>query len=133
MSYRDEGKPVQPTPYWKYFLKSLIVLLILALLISMLWGVLTSKDENLLRGVLIGVGVVSFLVYGGYWIYIIVHETRIRKGLSYGTDEQNTLKKKRLAILKAHKIQAKARGENLSKEEIEDINSGKYDNEVSNG
>ena len=51
MSYRDEGKPVQPTPYWKYFLKSLIVLLILALLISMLWGVLTSKDENLLRGV----------------------------------------------------------------------------------
>ncbi len=133
MSYRDEGKPVQPTPYWKYFLKSLIVLLILALLISMLWGVLTSKDENLLRGVLIGVGVVSFLVYGGYWIYIIVHETRIRKGLSYGTDEQNTLKKKRLAILKAHKIQAKVRGEKLSKEEIEDINSGKYDNEVSNG
>lgn len=133
MSYRDEGKPVQPTPYWKYFLKSLIVLLILALLISMLWGVLTSKDENLLRGVLIGVGVVSFLVYGGYWIYIIVHETRIRKGLSYGTDEQNTLKKKRLAILKAHKIQTKARGEKLSKEEIEDINSGKYDNEVSNG
>lgn len=133
MSYRDEGKPVQPTPYWKYFLKSLIVLLILALLISMLWGVLTSKDENLLRGVLIGVGVVSFLVYGGYWIYIIVHETRIRKGLSYGTDEQNTLKKKRLAILKAHKIQVKARGEKLSKEEIEDINSGKYDNEVSNG
>lgn len=133
MSYRDEGKPVQPTPYWKYFLKSLIVLLILALLISMLWGVLTSKDENLLRGVLIGVGVVSFLVYGGYWIYIIVHETRIRKGLSYGTDEQNTLKKKRLAILKAHKIQAKTRGEKLSKEEIEDINSGKYDNEVSNG
>lgn len=133
MSYRDEGKPVQPTPYWKYFLKSLIVLLILALLISMLWGVLTSKDENLLRGVLIGVGVVSFLVYGGYWIYIIVHETRIRKGLSYGTDEQNTLKKKRLAILKAHKIQEKARGEKLSKEEIEDINSGKYDNEVSNG
>ena len=133
MSYRDEGKPVQPTPYWKDFLKSLIVLLILALLISMLWGVLTSKDENLLRGVLIGVGVVSFLVYGGYWIYIIVHETRIRKGLSYGTDEQNTLKKKRLAILKAHKIQAKARGEKLSKEEIEDINSGKYDNEVSNG
>lgn len=133
MSYRDEGKPVQPTPYWKYFLKSLIVLLILALLISMLWGVLTSKDENLLRGVLIGVGVVSFLVYGGYWIYIIVHETRIRKGLSYGTDEQNTLKKKRLAILKAYKIQAKARGEKLSKEEIEDINSGKYDNEVSNG
>ena len=118
MSYRDEGKPVQPTPYWKYFLKSLIVLLILALLISMLWGVLTSKDENLLRGVLIGVGVVSFLVYGGYWIYIIVHETRIRKGL---------------AILKAHKIQAKARGDKLSKEEIEDINSGKYDNEVSNG
>lgn len=133
MSYRDEGKPVQPTPYWKYFLKSLIVLLILALLISMLWGVLTSKDENLLRGVLIGVGVVSFLVYGGYWIYIIVHETRIRKGLSYGTDEQNTLKKKRLAILKAHKTQAKARGEKLNKEEIEDINSGKYDNEVSNG
>lgn len=133
MSYRDEGKPVQPTPYWKYFLKSLIVLLILALLISMFWGVLTSKDENLLRGVLIGVGVVSFLVYGGYWIYIIVHETRIRKGLSYGTDEQNTLKKKRLAILKAHKTQAKARGEKLSKEEIEDINSGKYDNEVSNG
>lgn len=133
MSYKDEGKPVQPTPYWKYFLKSLIVLLILALLISMLWGVLTSKDENLLRGVLIGVGVVSFLVYGGYWIYIIVHETRIRKGLSYGTDEQNTLKKKRLAILKAHKIQAKVRGEKLSKEEIEDINSGKYDNEVSNG
>ena len=133
MSYRDEGKPVQPTPYWKYFLKSLIVLLILALLISMHWGVLTSKDENLLRGVLIGVGVVSFLVYGGYWIYIIAHETRIRKGLSYGTDEQNTLKKKRLAILKAHKIQAKARGEKLSKEEIEDINSGKYDNEVSNG
>lgn len=133
MSYRDEGKPVQPTPYWKYFLKSLIVLLILALLISMLWGVLTSKDENLLRGVLIGVGVVSFLVYGGYWIYIIVHETRIRKGLSYGTDEQNTLKKKRLAILKAHKIQAKARGEKSSKEEIEDISSGKYDNEVSNG
>lgn len=133
MSYRDEGKPVQPTPYWKYFLKSLIVLLILALLISMLWGVLTSKDENLLRGVLIGVGVVSFLVYGGYWIYIIVHETRIRKGLSYGTDEQNTLKKKRLAILKAHKIQAKARGEKLCKEEIEDISSGKYDNEVSNG
>ena len=133
MSYRDEGKPVQPTPYWKYFLKSLIVLLILALLISMLWGVLTSKDENLLRGVLIGVGVVSFLVYGGYWIYIIVHETRIRKGLSYGTDEQNALKKKRLAILKAHKIQAKARGEKLNKEEIEDINSGKYDNEVSNG
>lgn len=133
MSYRDEGNPVQPTPYWKYFLKSLIVLLILALLISMLWGVLTSKDENLLRGVLIGVGVVSFLVYGGYWIYIIVHETRIRKGLSYGTDEQNTLKKKRLAILKAHKIQTKARGEKLSKEEIEDINSGKYDNEVSNG
>lgn len=133
MSYRDEGKPVQPTPYWKYFLKSLIVLLILALLISMLWGVLTSKDENLLRGVLIGVGVVSFLVYGGYWIYIIVHETRIRKGLSYGTDEQNTLKKKRLAILKDHKIQAKVRGEKLSKEEIEDINSGKYDNEVSNG
>mgnify|MGYP007023650423 FL=1 len=133
MSYRDEGKPVQPTPYWKYFLKSLIVLLILALLISMLWGVLTSKDENLLRGVLIGVGVVSFLVYGGYWIYIIVHETRIRKGLSYGTDEQNTLKKKRLAILKAHKIQAKVRGDKLSKEEIEDINSGKYDNEVSNG
>lgn len=133
MSYRDEGKPVQPTPYWKYFLKSLIVLLILALLISMLWGVLTSKDENLLSGVLIGVGVVSFLVYGGYWIYIIVHETRIRKGLSYGTDEQNTLKKKRLAILKAHKIQAKVRGEKLSKEEIEDINSGKYDNEVSNG
>ena len=133
MSYRDEGKPVQPTPYWKYFLKSLIVLLILALLISMLWGVLTSKDENLLRGVLIGVGVVSFLENGGYWIYIIVHETRIRKGLSYGTDEQNTLKKKRLAILKAHKIQAKVRGEKLSKEEIEDINSGKYDNEVSNG
>lgn len=133
MSYKDEGKPVQPTPYWKYFLKSLIVLLILALLISMLWGVLTSKDENLLRGVLIGVGVVSFLVYGGYWIYIIVHETRIRKGLSYGTDEQNALKKKRLAILKAHKIQAKARGKKLSKEEIEDINSGKYDNEVSNG
>ena len=133
MSYRDEGKPVQPTPYCKYFLKSLIVLLILALLISMLWGVLTSKDENLLRGVLIGVGVVSFLVYGGYWIYIIVHETRIRKGLSYGTDEQNTLKKKRLAILKAHNIQAKARGEKLSKEEIEDISSGKYDNEVSNG
>lgn len=133
MSYRDEGKPVQPTPYWKYFLKSLIVLLILALLISMIWGVLTSKDENLLRGVLIGVGVVSSLVYGGYWIYIIVHETRIRKGLSYGTDEQNTLKKKRLAILKAHKIQAKAIGEKLSKEEIEDISSGKYDNEVSNG
>lgn len=96
MSYRDEGKPVQPTPYWKYFLKSLIVLLILALLISMLWGVLTSKDENLLRGVLIGVGVVSFLVYGGYWIYIIVHETRIRKGLSYGTDEQSTLKRRDL-------------------------------------
>ena len=91
------------------------------------------KDENLLRGVLIGVGVVSFLVYGGYWIYIIVHETRIRKGFSYGSDEQNTLKKKRLAILKAHKIQAKARGEKLSKEEIEDISSGKYDNEVSNG
>lgn len=96
MSYRDEGKPVQPTPYWKYFLKSLIVLLILALLISMLWGVLTSKDENLLRGVLIGVGVVSFLVYGGYWIYIIVHETRIRKGLLMELMNKTHLKRRDL-------------------------------------
>lgn len=127
---RIDTDSLKPTPYWKYFVRSLILLLVLSLVIAMMYGFLLSSDKNLLHGVLIGIGVVSFVVYVGYWIYIIIHETTIRKGLSYGTSKENDLKAKRIAILKAHKAQAKARGETLSKEEIEDINQGKYDNEV---
>lgn len=127
---RIDTDSLKPTPYWKYFVRSLILLLVLSLVIAMMYGFLLSSNKNLLHGVLIGIGVVSFVVYVGYWIYIIIHETTIRKGLSYGTSKENDLKAKRIAILKAHKAQAKARGETLSKEEIEDINQGKYDNEV---
>lgn len=127
---RINADSLKPTPYWKYFLRSLIILLILAMVIAMMSMFLNNSDQNFLHGVLIAIGIVSAIVYLGYWIYIVIHETALRKGLSYGTSKENELKAKRIAILKAHKAQAKARGETLSKEEIESINSGKYDNEV---
>lgn len=127
---RINADSLKPTPYWKYFLRSLIILLILAMIIAMMYMFLNNSDQNFLHGVLIAIGIVSAIVYLGYWVYIVIHETALRKGLSYGTSKENELKAKRIAILKAHKAQAKARGETLSKEEIESINSGKYDNEV---
>lgn len=127
---RINADSLKPTPYWKYFLRSLIILLILAMVIAMMYMFLNNSDQNFLHGVLIAIGIVSAIIYLGYWIYIVIHETALRKGLSYGTSKENELKAKRIAILKAHKAQAKARGETLSKEEIESINSGKYDNEV---
>lgn len=127
---RINADSLKPTPYWKYFLRSLIILLILAMIIAMMYMFLNNSDQNFLHGVLIAIGIVSAIIYLGYWIYIVIHETALRKGLSYGTSKENELKAKRIAILKAHKAQAKARGETLSKEEIESINSGKYDNEV---
>lgn len=118
------------TSYWTYFLRSLILLLVDAILLGVLYGILASSDTKVLHGTLIGVGVFAGVSYISYWIYMIVHETRIRKGLSYGTSHEDRLKRKRLDILKSHKFTAKAKGERISKQEAEDIMNGKYDNEV---
>lgn len=129
MSYRNDNDSLEPTSYWKYFLRSLIVILILVLLTGMMYGFTAGSDEVQMI-VLIVFCSFSGVCYLSYWIYIIIHETRIRKGLSYGTGEVNDIKRMRLAILKAHKAQAKANGQKLSVEEIEDIKNGKFDKEV---
>lgn len=129
MSYKNDNDSLQPTSYWKYFLRSLVVILILALLTGMMYG-FTNGSDKVQMIVLIVFSSFSGACYLAYWIYIIIHETKIRKGLSYGTGEENDIKRMRLAILKAHKAQAKANGQKLSEEEIEDIKNGKHDKEV---
>lgn len=132
MGYRNNDmQGLKPTSYRTYFLRSLVLLLVLALVIAMMYGFLSSGDENLLRGVLIGLGVFSFLAFSGYWVYIVLRETNIRRALSSPDDASpKALRKKRLAILKAYRAQAKARGERLTDEVVEDIRRGKYDSEA---
>lgn len=129
MNYENNNS-LKPTSYWKYFLKSLVVLLILCIVLGLMWGFVYSSDAKLKRNVLIIFGVVAICLYIAFWIYIIIHETNIRKSLNSKNSEENSLKDKRLAILSAHKAQAKALGVKLTKQEIEDIKTGKYDNEV---
>lgn len=129
MSYRNDNDSLEPTSYWVYFLRSLIVLLILALLTGMMYG-FTAGDDNVQRVVVIVFVSMSIAVYVAYWIYMIIHETKIRRGLSYGTGEENDLRRKRKSILENHRAQAKAEGRKLEKQEIEDIRNGIYDSEA---